>query len=58
MFEYLHFKEHLIVISHVYKGLFEIVGIPLISLYQEGERPNDEQPEDWVLIEQDKSKYP
>lgn len=44
-FEYLHVKEHLIVISHVYKGLFEIVGLDLIS-FQEEERPNDEHPED------------
>ena len=43
---YIQTKEHQIVISHVCKGLLEIVGYDNIAPAYE-DSPNDEHPVDW-----------
>ncbi len=55
---YLQIKEHQIVISHVCKGVFEIVGFEIISPLEEEERSNYGHPADYEYIRQDKSVYP
>jgi hypothetical protein len=47
---YVQTKEHLIVISHVFEGIFEIVGSDFISPTEVEESPNYGHPADYELI--------